>query len=136
MPCPGQVLTVDEPTSEAGAERMRQHPAAARPERLEAIVRGAGGILLERIVSHGQTSPDGFWYDQEQDEWVMVLEGEAKLAFEDGRELGLSRGQSVFLPRRLKHRVTYTSSPCIWLALFGDELREAGPETENDKERS
>lgn len=92
-------------------------------ERFESLLCGVNGLLVERIVSCGHTTPEGEWYDQERDEWVAVLEGEARLLFEDGREVSLGRGDHVFLPRHARHRVVHTSSPCIWLAVHGDLTR-------------
>ena len=76
---------------------------------------------VERIVSTGQASPPDFWYDQKEDEWVALLQGEAALEFEDGSAETLQRGDWVFLPARMRHRVASTSAepPCIWLAVFG-----------------
>lgn len=76
-----------------------------------------GGFRIEKIVSTGQTSR---WYDQQEDEWVCVVEGEAELKFEQGDTVRLRRGEHVMIPRRTKHRVSYTSDPCIWLCVFGD----------------
>ena len=75
---------------------------------------------MERIVSSGQPSPPGFWYDQEEDEWVALLQGEAALEFEDGSADKLRSGDWVFLPAHMRHRVASTSlePPCIWLAVF------------------
>ena len=94
-------------------------------EIFETILTGGDGLAVERIVSNGQMTPEGQWYDQDRDEWVAVLEGEARLGYDDGREIVLRRGDHVFLPRHLKHRVIYTSRPCVWLAVFGHALREA-----------
>ncbi|MDR1490465.1 MAG: cupin domain-containing protein, partial [Desulfovibrio sp.] len=97
-------------------------PAEARPEGeefFETLLRG-GGVRLERIISRGQTSPEGFWYDQTVDEWVLVLDGEAEIAGADGSVIRLSRGDGLFLPKGVKHRVVYTSDPCVWLALHGN----------------
>ncbi|MBZ8179472.1 cupin domain-containing protein [Oscillatoria salina] len=79
-------------------------------------------ILIERIVSTGQVTPEGEWYNQEKDEWVVLLQGEAKLSYADGSSLILQAGDYVFLPAHEKHRVDYTSSkpPCIWLAIHGN----------------
>lgn len=76
---------------------------------------------VERIISSGQASPPGFWYDQEEDEWVALLQGEAELEFEDGAVQKLKKGDWAFLPASLRHRVAATSvdPPCIWLAVFG-----------------
>ena len=90
------------------------------PERFEPIVVGAHGLLLERIVSHGHTTPEGQWYDQERDEWVAVIEGEAIITYHDGSEITLAKGDHVFIPRHVRHRVAYTGSPCVWLAVHGE----------------
>ena len=81
----------------------------------------ADNILIERIISTGQTTPPGEWYDQDKDEWVILLQGEATLAYADGSEIKLAPGDYLFIPAHQKHRVEYTSSepPCIWLAVHG-----------------
>ncbi len=75
---------------------------------------------IERIVSHGQSSPDGFWYDQAENEWVLLLEGHARIRFEDDRLVELLRGDHVNIPAHVKHRVEYThpEQVTIWLAVF------------------
>ncbi len=93
--------------------------AAGAPEYFETLARGKG-LRVERIVSQGQVTAEGVWYDQDQDEWVAVLEGSARLLWNDGREINLDAGDHVFIPRHAKHRVTHTSAPCVWLAVFGD----------------
>lgn len=78
------------------------------------------GIRIEKIVSSGQCSPEGFWYDQKESEWICLLQGEAKIAFSDGREQKLKAGEQLFIPPHQKHRVCFTSCqpPCIWLCIF------------------
>ena len=78
-------------------------------------------VKIERIVSSGQTTPKGTWYDQDRDEWVAVIQGEAVLEFENGDRLRLARGDHTLIPAHTRHRVDYTSRtpPCIWLAVFG-----------------
>jgi len=80
-----------------------------------------GGSRIERIVSRGHCSPPGFWYDQDHDEWCMVLQGEGVLGFEDGSAVRLVAGETAFLPAYKKHRVVSTSvdPACIWLAVHG-----------------
>ena len=76
-------------------------------------------LRIERIVSQGQSSPDGFWYDQSQHEWVVVLRGAARLEFEhETREL--RPGDFVNIPAHVRHRVAWTTpdEPTIWLAVF------------------
>jgi cupin 2 domain-containing protein len=84
-------------------------------------VASIAGVRIERIVSTGQCSPPGAWYDQNHDEWVAVLQGEGVVGFEDGAETRLRAGDTLQLPAHLKHRVVWTSSepPCIWLAVHG-----------------
>lgn len=79
------------------------------------------GVLIERIVSTGQASPPDFWYDQERDEWVVVLQGEAVLQWQNGMEQKLLPGDWAFIPAHRRHRVSATSvlPPCIWLAVHG-----------------
>jgi len=79
------------------------------------------GVKIERIISTGQNTPPGDWYDQERDEWVALLQGEARLRFQDDRTLNLKPGNYVLIPAHEKHRVDFTSSdpPCIWLAVHG-----------------
>ena len=79
-----------------------------------------GGIRIERIISAGQFSPSGFWYDQAEDEWVAVLQGNAALEWADGMLQELATGDYLLIPAGKKHRVARTSAepPCIWLAIF------------------
>ena len=76
-------------------------------------------ILIERIISSGQCSPPGFWYEQEKDEWVLLLQGEAVISYRDGQTINLQVGDYLFLPAKLAHRVEKTSQdpPSIWLAI-------------------
>jgi cupin 2 domain-containing protein len=76
-------------------------------------------ITIERIISTGQTTPTGQWYNQEQDEWVILLQGEAELSYDDGTRYQLDAGDYLWIPNHQKHRVEYTSTepPCIWLAI-------------------
>ena len=76
-------------------------------------------IKIERIVSTGQASPESSWYDQEQNEWVIVLAGEARIIFESGEEIALIAGNHVNIPAHSRHRVAWTSpdTQTIWLAV-------------------
>ena len=93
-------------------------PPAQEREAFDIVLRRPG-LRIERIVSWGQVTPAGTWYDQPQDEWVMVLGGHACLHVEGHPELALVPGDSVFLPAGCRHRVTYTSTdePTVWLAV-------------------
>lgn len=76
-------------------------------------------VRIEKIVSNGQKSAENFWYDQSENEFVMVLKGHAFLEFED-EVMELNPGDAVNIPARKKHRVKYTSTaePTVWLAVF------------------
>ena len=78
------------------------------------------GVRVERIVSNGQTSPDGFWYDQNQHEWVAVLRGEALLEFDDSEPMRMKPGDHVLIPAHRRHRIQWTTpnEPTVWLAVF------------------
>lgn len=76
---------------------------------------------IERIVSQGQCSPLGFWYDQAENEWVYLVQGKAVLRFESNDELvHLNEGMYLNIPAHARHRVEWTSSnvPTVWLAIF------------------
>jgi cupin 2 domain-containing protein len=75
------------------------------------------GTRIEQILSHGQASPAGFWYDQPQDEWVLLLQGQAELEIEGQPMLSLHTGDHVCIPAHLKHRVHSTSKDTRWLAV-------------------
>ena len=79
-----------------------------------------GGVRIERIVSHGHTSPASGWYDQDEDEWVLVLRGSGKILFQDGSERLLSAGDHLHISAHQKHKVTWTDpvAPTFWLAVF------------------
>ena len=79
-----------------------------------------GQVRIERIVSHGHVSPPGFWYDQDDWEFVAVLQGSAQLATES-EHITMNAGDWVLIPAHERHRVIYTSTepPCVWLAVFG-----------------
>ena len=75
------------------------------------------GIRLEQIVSNGQASAEGFWYDQKEPEWVMLVRGEAMLRFDPGGDTQLKTGDFLLIPANTRHRVESVSADAIWLAL-------------------
>ncbi|CAN5913913.1 hypothetical protein BH11PSE3_BH11PSE3_32850 [soil metagenome] len=88
-------------------------------EIVEGLMRGNGG-RVERIVSTGQASPAGFWFDQVDDEFVVLLSGAAVLRFEDGdHRLDLVPGDWIEIPAHVRHRVELTQAdpPTVWLAV-------------------
>jgi cupin 2 domain-containing protein len=95
-------------------------PDAGAGERIDALLTRPG-LRIERIVSHGQASQPGFWYDQPDGEWVLVLAGSAGLRFEDESEARiLGPGDWVDIAPHRRHRVEWTdpTTPTVWLALF------------------
>jgi cupin 2 domain-containing protein len=87
-------------------------------EEFTAIIETAH-IKIERIVSTGHHSEEGFWYDQADHEWVLVLQGSGVIEYEDGRMIELNVGDYVNIPTHQKHRVKETSQsePTVWLAV-------------------
>jgi cupin 2 domain-containing protein len=87
-------------------------------EELSQLLVADDGVRIERIVSLGHASAEGFWYDQDQSEWVVVLKGTAKLQFED-RSIEMRPGTYVNIPAHRKHRVEWTTpdEPTVWLAV-------------------
>lgn len=79
-------------------------------------------VTIERIVSHGHTSPASGWYDQTRDEWVVVLKGRGVVAFEDGEEVTLGPGDHLAIPAHRRHCVAWTTpdEDTIWLAVHYD----------------
>lgn len=92
----------------------------ARAHEITEHLAGGRGVRIERIVSHGQASPDGFWYDQDEAEFVVVLAGAARLDFADGECLALRPGDCVDIAPHRRHRVAWTEpeTPTVWLAVF------------------
>jgi cupin 2 domain-containing protein len=100
-------------------------PAPLSQELVDTLLQ-AGNLRLERIVSHGHASAAGFWYDQDQDEWVLVLRGAARLRFEgQDRLCEMKPGDFLNIPAHARHRVEWTTpdEPTVWLALHHDDGR-------------
>ena len=85
------------------------------------ILAKSESVRIERIVSTGHSSPQDFWYDQDEHEWAVVLKGAAKLLFEgDEQPVLLKPGDFVSITVHRKHRVEWTTpnEPTVWLAVF------------------
>ena len=90
------------------------------PQELLTTLLQADNLRIERIVSQGQVSAPGFWYDQDEHEWVIVLEGHAAVQFEGDAELmALQRGSYLKIPAHARHRVAWTdpNERTVWLAI-------------------
>lgn len=89
-------------------------------EEITEVILITESFRLERIVSTGQATPAGRWYDQETDEWVLLLTGEAGLRFEnDFQAITMKPGDYLLIPAHRRHRVEWTApdQPTIWLAM-------------------
>jgi cupin 2 domain-containing protein len=98
------------------------------PDELFTTLLDTAQVRIDRIVSHGHASPNDFWYDQDQHEWVVVLRGSARLRFEEG-EIEMKPGEFVNIPAHKKHRIEWTTpdEPTVWLAVhYGEGERHAG----------
>lgn len=103
-------------------------PPGASGEVFETLVR-SGSVEIERIVSHGESSPPGFWYDQDRSEWVVLLDGAAALRFEgEDQPVVLGPGDYLHIPAHARHRVEWTrqDGPTLWLAVFFPPDGDAG----------
>jgi cupin 2 domain-containing protein len=92
------------------------------PTELVQILIRAADVRIERIISHGHASPEEFWYEQPQHEWVIVLKGAARLQFED-RTIDMRVGDFINIPALERHRVAWTTpdEPTVWLGVrYGD----------------
>ena|SRR5579862_5143672 len=93
---------------------------ATLAEELCQTLKESPNVRIERIVSRGQASPPGFWYDQDRPEWVMVLRGAARLRFEgDNAPIEMTAGSYIDIPAHRRHRVEWTDPDqlTVWLAI-------------------
>ena len=92
-------------------------PAKADNEIFETLL-NKDNVIIERIISAGQITSENSWFDQEKDEWVLLLQGEATIEFENSETVKMISGDYLFIPAHKKHKITYTSeNPCCnWLA--------------------
>lgn len=110
----------------AGGDLFADLPDAAPDEQFDSLLKRPGVRIL-RIVSNGQATPDGEWYDQAGDEWVVVLCGRAGVLIEgESAPCELGPGQYLFLPAHCRHRIVWTSAdePTVWLAVHIDPSEE------------
>lgn len=94
-------------------------PAKPTEEEIIEIIQQNDNIRIERIISTGQTTPIGNWYDQDTDEWVLLISGDAEIEFENNEKIKLKAGDYIFIPRHKRHRVSYTNltEPSVWIAV-------------------
>ena len=100
--------------------RLSPLPDTSAAEQADALL-SRPGLRIERIVSFGQASPEGFWYDQEESDWLLLLTGAARLRFADEADARLLRpGDWLDIAPHRRHRVEWTdpASPTVWLTVF------------------
>lgn len=91
------------------------------PEEIFEEIISSESIRIERIISKGQSSPENFWYDQNENEWVLLIKGKAVINFfDEGKPVELNTGDYLNIPSHTKHRVERTDPDVetIWLAVF------------------
>jgi len=106
---------------------FRNIPAERSRELIETIAE-TEHVRVERIVSRGHASAPGFWYDQTEDEYVLLLQGRARLKFDgDNGILSMTPGDGIIIPKHVKHRVEWTDpdQDTIWLTVFYPSPDEA-----------
>lgn len=100
-------------------ENIYQNIPTQLPEELFTLLLENKNVRIERIVSQGQRTPAGEWYEQIQNEWVIVLQGQAVIEYENTEPHNLNVGDYLFIPAGTRHRVLWTShaEQTIWLAI-------------------
>ncbi len=99
-------------------------PTTERDAEAVTKILGTTDLLLERVVSTGQSTPDQTWYDQGRAEWVVLLKGSAGVRFEaEDTTHALAPGDALLIPAHVRHRVEWTDPdhPTVWLALHYDD---------------
>ena len=93
-------------------------PESLDNELLETLATGRE-LRIERIVSKGHSSPAQGWYDQDSDEWVVLLQGAAIISYPDGDMVTLGKGDYLHIPAHCRHRVQWTDPDqvTVWLAI-------------------
>ena len=97
-------------------------PGEPTPEETVDILLEQDGLRIERIISWHHTTPSDFWYDQDEDEWLVLLEGTASLRYDPAQSnislRPLHKGEPLLIPAHVRHQVAQTSAPAIWLCIF------------------
>jgi cupin 2 domain-containing protein len=90
------------------------------PTELVEVLQEGPNLRIERIISQGHASPEGFWYDQDTDEWVLLVQGAARMRIEgQDQTIEMKPGDYLNISAHTRHRVEWTDSeqPTIWLAV-------------------
>ena len=92
-------------------------PVSSQKEIFETLIKN-DTIKIERIVSYGQITPQNYWYNQTQNEFVLIVSGAAKIKYDNGTIYHLKENDLLNIPAFQKHQVIYTNNPTVWLAIF------------------
>ena len=108
------------PPTPLQADNLLKDIPAELPEELFRTLLATPSVRIERVLSRGQASPEGFWYDQDEAEWVVVLAGAARLRMEGDEPLGMTAGTFINIPAHRRHRVEWThpTEVTVWLGVF------------------
>lgn len=89
------------------------------PEEIFETIAQSDSVKIERIISKGHITPTDTWYDQNQAEWVMLIQGAAKIVFDNKPPANLQKGDAILIPAHQKHQVAWTEPDkiTIWLAV-------------------
>lgn len=98
-------------------------PGEPTPEETVTVLYDSDGTRIEQIISWGQATDENFWYDQDEDEWLILLKGRAVLRYDDSL-LALRKGKPHLIPAHVRHQVAATTSPTIWLCVFSKKEAE------------
>jgi cupin 2 domain-containing protein len=90
------------------------------PTEITDVLVKSQNVRIERIVSQGHSSPETGWYDQDDNEWVVVLQGAGTIQFDDNSKVTLQSGDHINIPAHKKHKVAWTDpdQSTVWLAVF------------------
>ncbi len=102
------------------SSNLYEHIPAQLPEELTQILAASPSVRIERILSRGQVSVPDFWYEQEETEFVVVLQGEGHIEYESGEVVTMGPGSYEVILPFTKHRVSFTDpeETTVWLAVF------------------
>lgn len=101
-------------------DNIFSHIPSDIPDEIFETIAAGGAVRIERIISRGQVTPPGSWYDEELSEWVILLKGSAGILFEgEANAITLLPGDHILIPPHRRHRVTGTDDrePTIWVAV-------------------
>lgn len=92
-------------------------PDSSKDEIFETLISN-DNVRIERIISYGQITPKDYWYDQDEDEFVLIIKGSAKILYKDGTIITLNTNDFLNIEAHQKHQVIYTEDTTVWLAVF------------------